>query len=121
MSLMDDAPTMALIVRSDLAMSAGKTAVQCAHAAVKCAQLARKNNRIYDRWLEHGGRKICLTVDDESHLLEVMAQASAAGLVHAVVADAGHTEVPAGTVTVLGLGPATRRAMDAITGNLVAL
>lgn len=121
MSLKDDAPTMALIVRSDLSMSAGKIAVQCAHAAVKCAQLARKNNRIYDRWLENGGRKICLVVEDESHLLEVQEHVSSAGIVHALVSDAGHTEVPPGTNTVLGVGPATRRAIDAITGTLDTL
>lgn len=121
MSSMDDAPTMALIVRSDLSMSAGKIAVQCAHAAVKCAQLARKSHRIYDRWLEHGGRKVCLVVEDESHLLEVMEHASSAGLIHAPVRDAGHTEVPAETLTVLGVGPATRRALDAITGKLNTL
>jgi len=35
-----------------------------------------------------------------------------------LVSDAGHTEIPAGTVTVVGIGPGPRSSIDAITGDL---
>jgi len=34
------------------------------------------------------------------------------------VKDAGHTEIPPGTVTVVGLGPGPRGEIDKITGHL---
>jgi len=34
------------------------------------------------------------------------------------VADAGHTQIEAGSLTVLGLGPASTKHVNIITGNL---
>ena len=53
-----DGPSMALIIRRDLKLSTGKIAVQCSHAAVNCALLARKNEpRIMERWQANGAEK----------------------------------------------------------------
>jgi len=35
-----------------------------------------------------------------------------------MVTDAGHTEIPAGTVTVVGIGPGPRSEIDALTSSL---
>jgi len=35
--------------------------------------------------------------------------------------DAGHTEIPSGTKTVLGLGPAPNNLIDQVTGDLPLL
>ena len=48
-------------------------------------------------------------------------EAKAAGIIAALITDAGHTEIPAGTVTVAGLGPSSRDKIDAITGSLPLL
>ena len=110
---------MVLIARHDLKMSAGKLAVQCSHAAVSCTMNARKTNpRLVERWRNAGARKICLRVDDLASLQRLAGQAQTAGLVTYLVKDAGHTEVPPGTVTVLGIGPAPRRAIDALVSEL---
>ena len=40
------------------------------------------------------------------------------GLVTEMVKDAGRTEIPAGTITLLGIGPGPRRVIDELTGTL---
>ena len=35
-----------------------------------------------------------------------------------IITDAGHTEVPPGTVTCIGIGPAEEHVIDAVTGKL---
>ena len=114
-----DEPSMVLIARHDLKMSAGKLADQCSHAAVSCTLNARKSHaRLVERWMNAGGRKICLRVDDLAAIQRLAGQAQVAGLVTYLVKDAGHTEVPPGTITVLGIGPGPRRAIDALVSDL---
>ena len=118
MSSMDDAPTMALVVREDLGLSTGKIAAQCAHAAVDVVQVARRS-RVLERWRAGGSRKIVLGVEDETALSELLRTVPKGCFSH-LVRDAGHTEVASGTVTVLGLlGP--RRTMDALLSHLETL
>ncbi|MCH1540997.1 MAG: aminoacyl-tRNA hydrolase [Candidatus Poseidonia sp.] len=122
MSPKDELPSMALIVRQDLGLSTGKTAVQCAHAAVQCTLVARKSaSRLFERWRAGGARKISLTTKDVESLHRLASAAQQANLIFHLVVDAGHTEVAPGTVTVLGIGPAPRRALDAIVGELSTL
>ena len=114
--------TMVLVTRDDLKLSKGKLAAQCSHAAVNCAIKARKKAvRLYERWNNVGARKIVVRADDEAHLRQLYAKALTAGLVCDLVKDAGHTEIPPGTVTVLGIGPSPLLAVDAITGDLKLL
>ena len=119
MSQEHEGPSMALIVRKDLRLSAGKVAVQCSHAAVSCALIARKHEpRLMERWQFSGGRKISLAVDSLDLLKELMIKAKSAGLITHMVKDAGHTEIPPGTITVLGIGPAPKSSINALTGEL---
>ena len=119
MSQEHEGPSMALIVRKDLRLSAGKVAVQCSHAAVSCALIARKHEpRLMERWQSSGGRKISLAVDSLDLLKELMIKAKSAGLITHMVKDAGHTEIPPGTITVLGIGPAPKSSINALTGEL---
>ena len=54
----------------------------------------------------------------EAALLELAAQAEAAGLPVMLIRDAGRTVVEAGTPTCVGIGPAEISKIDAITGAL---
>jgi len=54
-------------------------------------------------------------------LRRLFGEAKAAGIIASLITDAGHTEIPAGTVTVVGLGPGDRDKIDSITGSLPLL
>ncbi len=119
MSALSDPPTMAFLCRVDLQLSAGKLAVQCAHAAVESLKQAKKSHsRMVQRWNESSSRKVCLAVEDESELEYFLELVQEASLPFAVIKDAGLTEVPPGTITVLGVGPGSRHTMDSLFQSL---
>ena len=113
---------LVIAVRGDLKLSHGKLAAQVAHAAVSCALRSQKHDRRKFRdWFDEGQRKITVRVPDEAALHTLQADARAAGLTTALVRDAGRTELAAGTVTCLGLGPAGEAELDSLTGELSLL
>jgi len=65
--------------------------------------------------------KIALQVKGEDTLLTLQAQAISLGLVAEVIADAGHTQIAPGSLTVLGIGPAPKSVLDGLTGHLKLL
>ena len=108
-----------IVVREDLKLSAGKLAVQVAHAAVMAVERAEKMDKsVVSDWKREGQKKVILKVPDVSNLFRVREDAERAGVPSAIVADAGLTEIPAGTITALGLGPAPNKVMDKVTGKL---
>lgn len=114
---------LALVVRSDLKLSKGKAAAQCAHAAIACYERTAASDRpqLLHQWLAIGQPKIVLRVDSLAELERLQRAARQAGLVEACVADAGRTQVAAGTVTVLGIGPALEQDVNALVGGLKLL
>ncbi|MHC1567444.1 MAG: peptidyl-tRNA hydrolase Pth2 [Candidatus Syntropharchaeia archaeon] len=108
-----------IVIRSDLGLSKGKTAVQAAHAAILSYERAQKRER--DEWLRSGQKKVVLTVNGIEELFRLKEKAERIGLPNALVVDAGLTEVPPGTVTALGIGPGKSRDIDRVTGDLPLL
>lgn len=45
----------------------------------------------------------------------------ALGLIAEMIADAGRTQIASGSYTVVGIGPAPKSAIDAVTGGLKLL
>ena len=118
MARKDEPLTMILVTRKDLKLSRGKLAAQCGHAAVECALKAKREcPKILDKWLENGARKIVVEAPNLDSLKRLFGAAQGAGIVSYMVRDAGHTEIPAGTVTVVGLGPGARESIDSLTGQ----
>ena len=132
---------MMIVVRRDLKMRKGKIAAQAGHAAVDVTLRAlKRENRLADLeitdegiscplndgvetpltwWFHHGTAKICVYVDSEEELLAIDKKAKDAGLLTALIQDAGMTEfhgVP--TYTCLALEPQLPEVVDAITGDL---
>ena len=111
-----------IVFRSDLRLGKGKLAAQAGHAAVSAAEEARKRHRTWwEAWLYEGQRKIAVKVKDEKELLELESQAKELGLPNALITDRGLTQIPEGTVTCLGIGPAPEAMMDKLTGKLPLL
>ncbi len=103
-------------------MGRGKIAVQCSHAAVSAAEQARaKVPEWYEAWRAEGQAKIALKVREVTSLLELERKAHALHLPTYLVQDRGLTQVPAGTVTCLGIGPAPSGTLDILTRRLPLL
>ena len=114
--------TMVFIARKDLKLSAGKLAAQVGHATAECITKAERTEpSLLDRYMKLGQRKVVCQAGNEDELRRLFGEAKAAGIIAALITDAGHTEIPAGTVTVVGLGPCSRDEIDVITGALPLL
>ncbi len=113
---------MVLILRGELRLTAGKSAVQAAHAAVLLVGMARsKDPETLRRWEAEGQKKIALVVPTLTEMEELQRKAKARRLLTVWVEDAGFTEVPPGTRTCLGIGPGRAEELDPITGELSLL
>ena len=103
---------LVIVVRTDLGISKGKMAAQVAHAAVNCSLKAKKSDSSnFNRWYNDGQKKVVVKGSNESALRQLQQHARDIGLTNSLVSDAGLTEVPPGTVTCLGVGPANERKL----------
>jgi PTH2 family peptidyl-tRNA hydrolase len=106
----------AIVARADLGMGAGKLAAQVAHASLMAFEDAERSAS--SEWKGAGQKKVVLQADGSDALFRLADDADRAGLPHAIVRDAGHTEVASGTVTALAIGPAAADRLDTLTGDL---
>ena len=129
-----------ILIRKDLNMPAGKLGAQVAHASLACilkmgrwsegelgsqdftielhAGVCEKDSAVHD-WMTKSFPKITLEVKNEAQLKRYYDEAAAAGLPASWIVDAGRTVfdgVP--TPTCVGIGPASREQIDAITKRL---
>ncbi|KAI8237033.1 Peptidyl-tRNA hydrolase 2 [Colletotrichum sp. SAR 10_86] len=121
---------LVLVVRTDLGMTKGKMAAQASHATLACYKSLSKAAtrdpssaaaKILSRWERLGQAKIAVQIKDQNEMLELMGKARSLGLTAEVIADAGRTQIEAGSLTVLGVGPAPKSLVDQITSHLKLL
>jgi PTH2 family peptidyl-tRNA hydrolase len=133
-----------IVIRKDLHMRKGKIAAQAAHAAMKVVldrmlvheyaqdstvwegcyvwQLTVFESEPLYRWLKGAFTKVVVSVDSEVDLLKIQYEAKEAGLLTALIEDAGKTEFHGvKTTTALAIGPDWSSKIDPITGNLKLL
>ncbi len=108
-----------ILVRTDLQLPKGKLSVQVAHASLEAALKSPRD--VVDEWRSEGGKKIVLKVAGLNELKKYEALARKEKLTTALITDAGHTTIPAGTVTCLGIGPDSEEKIDRVTGQLKML
>ncbi|XP_022729532.1 peptidyl-tRNA hydrolase 2, mitochondrial isoform X1 [Durio zibethinus] len=97
---------MVLVVRQDLKMKSGKIASQCAHAATGMyAELMQSDRSLLRQWEHCGQPKIVVICRNQQEMNKLREAAENIGLPTFVVADAGRTQVSAGSKTVLAVGP----------------
>jgi len=111
--------SLTLIVRKDLNMQAGKVAAQCVHAALGACHQNRTSplvlaycNASYER------RCVTLKVNNAAEMEAVRDKAVAAGLNVYMQIDAGLTQVPVNSATVLALGPDDPERIRTVTEAL---
>ena len=119
---MDFKYKQAILLRKDLTLSKGKAVAQGAHASVGAFLKAdRDTESCAQDWLQEGMKKVVLKVKDEKELVKYFQEAKDLGLHAVLITDAGHTEIPAGTETAVGIGPAIEADIDKVTGELKLL
>jgi PTH2 family peptidyl-tRNA hydrolase len=113
---------MVIVTREDLKLSPGKLAAQVAHAAVACALETKKHNsKWFTKWQNQGAKKAVVKVENEKDFYFLKEKAKKLDIFAYIVEDAGFTEIPSGTKTVLGIGPAPDNIIDQVTGDLPLL
>ncbi|KAL5202512.1 hypothetical protein ABZP36_013464 [Zizania latifolia] len=109
---------MVLIVRQDLKMGAGKIASQCARKLAFLFSRCVSNRGLLRQWEQFGQAKIVLTCKNQQEMNRLKENAEHRGIPTFVVADAGRTQVLAGSKTVLAVGPGRKTDIDSVTGKL---
>ena len=106
-------------VRRDLGKGTGKIAAQVAHAAVMAAERTKekKPEWFYD-WFEGGQAKVVVKVQSLDELMGVRKHAESLKLPVVQVNDSGLTQIPPGTTTCIGIGPAPSDLIDKVTNSL---
>jgi len=108
-----------IIFRKDLKIGKGKLAAHAAHASLGGVRAA--DEEIVKKWEDSGEKKVVLKVENEKIIRGIYKKAKDAKLPCFLVKDAGLTQLKAGTVTALCIGPADEKKIDMITGRLKLL
>ncbi len=108
-----------IVVNEALQLPQGKLAAQVAHASV--ASLMAANSEQQKAWFGVGMPKIVLAASAEQEITAIYDAAVAADLPAHLIRDAGRTVLASGTITCVGIGPASNVEIDKITGHLKLL
>ncbi len=106
-----------LVINSSLDMSKGKIISQVGHAIDGLNEVLVNYSGLVKVWRNNGSAKIAVkgTQDD---LNRVIMEAKKAGIPYVKIHDAGRTQVQPGSNTIIAVGPATKKSLENITGNL---
>ena len=110
------------VVNQSLKMGKGKIAAQVGHASIQAFLGAGVSHPQHvEAWLAEGQKKICVKTPEASDFDALTRLARQRNIPVHLVRDAGHTQIPNGSATVLALGPFNETALDELTGHLKLL
>uniref|UniRef100_A0A0K0DU35 peptidyl-tRNA hydrolase n=1 Tax=Strongyloides stercoralis TaxID=6248 RepID=A0A0K0DU35_STRER len=114
---------MVLVANMALGMGKGKLAAQVGHAVLGTYKYAIKTSEgqsAISHWEKVGQVKVVLKGQDTEHLMDIFKASKDKGLWTYIVQDAGYTQIPPGSRTVVGIfGPV--EDVDEVTGSLKLL
>ena len=108
-----------MIVRTDLKMRKGKIAAQCCHGSL--GSYKKTDPKKIRKWENEAYAKVVLKVQTKEELLELKKLADEKNISNYLVIDAGRTQIPTSSITVLALGPDEDEIIDEVTGDLKLL
>ncbi|PIC27415.1 hypothetical protein B9Z55_019679 [Caenorhabditis nigoni] len=114
---------MVLVANMSLKMGTGKLAAQVGHATLavyRQAMNSEAGQNAVAAWSKHGQVKIVLKGQSTEQLMDLCKAAKDAGCFYYLVQDAGYTQIPPGSRTVLGIF-GTVEQVDSVTGGLKLL
>lgn len=106
-----------IVIRGDIKLSSGKLCSQAAHAAISAAL----RSSYFKKWEKDGQKKVVLRARSAQELIDLHKKCDKLKIAHALISDAGRTEVEPGTITALGIGPDKEEKINKITGSLPLL
>ena len=102
-------------------MGKGKIAAQAGHASVTATLKAGENRpSSLDSWLKSGQKKVCLK-SSYDELIKLESKAKINGIQTVKITDAGKTQIPSGSLTVIAFGPDNEEKLHDLTGHLKLL
>lgn len=111
-----------ILIRTDLKMSTGKKCAQACHASVSSSDLVRVQNKaVWKNWKNSGQKKVVLKIKNMDDMTDIYNKFIKEKIFCFLVRDAGLTQLAPGTTTALGIGPASSKDIDKITGDLTLL
>ncbi|XP_066944652.1 probable peptidyl-tRNA hydrolase 2 [Macrobrachium rosenbergii] len=115
---------MVFVVNTELNMGVGKVASQVGHAALGLYRLLMEDKDKFEasleEWEEFGEKKITLKAKNSKELIELQKKAETLHLPTYLVQDAGRTQIPMGSTTVLAIF-GDEAAVNEVTGKLKLL
>uniref|UniRef100_A0A1I7XJC4 peptidyl-tRNA hydrolase n=1 Tax=Heterorhabditis bacteriophora TaxID=37862 RepID=A0A1I7XJC4_HETBA len=114
---------MVLVVNTSLKMGTGKMAAQVGHATLgvyRQAMGSEMGQEAVSAWIRHGQVKIVVKGQSTEQLMDMYKTAKDTGCFCYLVQDAGYTQIPPGSRTILGVF-GTVEQVDAVTGGLKLL
>ncbi|KAJ3412758.1 hypothetical protein HDV05_000279 [Chytridiales sp. JEL 0842] len=106
---------LCVVIRQDLSMTKGKSAAQASHGALAAFTEALENNpESVGMWQSEGSKVVIKKTNGEETIYKIQQRAEEFGLTSMYIEDAGRTQIEAGSITVVAIGPGQESVISVI-------